>query len=93
MVGGIEIAKGIAEGALETANEGLTLAIDALEASGAVLPDLDPVVITLRAAYVMFSHIITRISIEHIRISTLELSHSNTGTQSSTLRGYSPRKR
>ena len=36
------------------------MAIDALEASGAVLPDLDPVVIALRAAYVMFDLFISQ---------------------------------
>ena len=48
IIGGIEVAKGVAEGALAIANEGLTLAIDALEASGAVLPDLDPVAFARR---------------------------------------------
>jgi len=51
VVGALEVAKGVADLALEAAQEGLTLAVDALQASGRTLPEIDPVVIVLRGAY------------------------------------------
>lgn len=51
VVGALETAKKTADLALETTQGALTLALNALEASGAVLPDLDPEILAWRSEY------------------------------------------
>lgn len=51
VVGAIEVIKVAADEVLEGAQAALTLALQALQASGHVLPDIDPVVIALRLEY------------------------------------------